>query len=128
MALEYAPTIRFNCVAPAVGNTSMYVHRIPLVPSDNLRAQAASKYWQRSGLKGTATENRGYAADETSRSANGHSKCSVVSGIRPELVRDWNHPGGRRRARGLGNHTGNVVSEYRIFTPTSKENQESLIA
>lgn len=25
MALEYAPTIRFNCIAPAVGNTSMYV-------------------------------------------------------------------------------------------------------
>jgi NAD(P)-dependent dehydrogenase (short-subunit alcohol dehydrogenase family) len=23
MALEYAPTIRFNCIAPAVGNTSM---------------------------------------------------------------------------------------------------------
>lgn len=25
MALEYAPKIRFNCIAPAVGNTSMCV-------------------------------------------------------------------------------------------------------
>lgn len=24
MALEYAPTIRFNCIAPTVGNTTMY--------------------------------------------------------------------------------------------------------
>ncbi|KAK5208301.1 hypothetical protein LTR41_006237 [Exophiala xenobiotica] len=23
MALEYAPTVRFNCICPAVGNTSM---------------------------------------------------------------------------------------------------------
>lgn len=35
MALEYAPTIRFNCIAPAVGNTSMCVQIKSQVAEEN---------------------------------------------------------------------------------------------
>ncbi|KAK5806136.1 hypothetical protein VI817_000394 [Penicillium citrinum] len=39
MALEYAPTIRFNCIAPAVGNTSMLKASIGSGPDSQDRLQ-----------------------------------------------------------------------------------------
>lgn len=60
-----------------------------------LRRQATSKHWRRRGLNAAATEDRGYAANEASHSADGHSKCCMVSGIRSERFCDWNDSGGR---------------------------------